>query len=296
MDVHIRDLRYFVAVAEELHFTRAAERLFVSQPALSKQIRLLERNLKTTLIVRDKRHVRLTAVGEALLPVARAQICAWDEAQQVMASVEAAANAVLTVGFSTSVGRGILPAVQLAFAERRPGFRLQLRQVSWTDPSGGLAECKTDVAFVWLPVPADGIAVRVLREEPRHVAMSANHRFAARDRVDFAELLDEQFLALPPEAGDLRGYWLAMDARQGTAPHIAGEIASAEEAFEAIENGIGIALLSAGNAAIYRRDNIATVPVEGISPSQFALAWRQDDHRPHVRDFIEACDRVAVNV
>lgn len=289
MDVHLRDLRYFVAVAEELHFTRAAERLFVSQPALSKQIRLLERNLRVSLFIRDKRGVRLTEVGKALLEIATTLLQDWDEGKQVLASVSAAADAVITVGFSTSVGRGIIPAVRAALAERRPNYRLQLRQIPWTDPTAGLVDRSTDVALVWLPVPAEGISTQTIATEPRHVALPAGHRLAGQEAVHFEDLLDEPFLALPPAAGRLRDYWIALDARDGAPPVIAAEVTSAEETFESVENGIGIALLSAGNAEIYQRDTVVTLPVLGVSPSELAVAWRSDDHRPFVRDFIDVC-------
>jgi len=151
MDVHVRDLRYFVAVAEELHFTRAAERLFVSQPALSKQIRVLEEQLRVELFVRDRRNVSLTPAGEALLPAARELIAVWDAAQQAVADAAAAAAALLRIGFSTSVGRGLLPRIQQHFARVRPNWRLQLRQVDWDDPTGGLRDGTSDLAIVWLP-------------------------------------------------------------------------------------------------------------------------------------------------
>ena len=207
MDVHVRDLRYFVAVAEELHFTRAAERLFVSQPALSKQIRALEEQLRVELFVRDRRNVSLTPAGEALLPAARELIAVWDAAQQAVADAAAAAAAVLRIGFSTSVGRGLLPRIQQHFARVRPNWRLQLRQVDWDDPTGGLRDGTSDLAIVWLPVPAaDRFSQLVLVEEPRHVALRAEHPLAGRREIEFAALLDEPFLALPEDAGSPRDY------------------------------------------------------------------------------------------
>jgi DNA-binding transcriptional LysR family regulator len=292
MDVHVRELRYFVAVAEELHFTRAAERLFVSQPALSKQIRALEEQLRVDLFVRDRRSVSLTQAGEALLPAARELIAVWDAAQQAVAEAAAAAAALLRIGFSTSVGRGLLPRIQQHFAQARPNWRLALRQVDWDDPTGGLSDGSSDLAIVWLPVPAaDRFAQLLLVEEPRHVALRAEHPLAGRREIEFAELLDEPFLALPEDAGSPRDYWLAVEHRDGRPARIGGIVTNAEETFEAVLAGLGVVLLSAGNAEIYRRPGVATVPVRGIPPSRLALLWREDDHREAVRDFIRAAER-----
>src|SRR4051794_23574729 len=135
MDVHLRDLRYFVAVAEELSFTRAAtDRLFISQPALSKQIRRLELELRTPLFVRDRRTVALTPAGSALLPHARRLIEEWEQARHAVADAVSAEDAVLTVGFQTSIGRGLIPAVTATMERLLPGGRLRFRQVPWGDP------------------------------------------------------------------------------------------------------------------------------------------------------------------
>jgi DNA-binding transcriptional LysR family regulator len=292
MDVHVRELRYFVAVAEQLHFTRAAERLFVSQPALSKQIRALEEQLRVDLFVRDRRSVSLTPAGEALLPAARELIAVWDAAQQAVAAAAASAATVLRIGFSTSIGRGLIPRIQQHFARVRPTWRLALRQVDWDDPTGGLADGSSDIAIVWLPVPgADRFSQLVLGEEPRHVVLRAGHPLAGHRDIEFAELLDEPFLALPDDAGTPRDYWLALEHRDGRPPRIGGIVTNAEETFEAVLAGLGVALLSAGNAEIYRRPGVATVPVRGISPSRLALMWRDADHREAVRDFIRAAER-----
>src|SRR5262245_22699908 len=132
MDAHGRDLRYFTAVAEELHFTRAAERLFISQPALSKQIRMLERALGVALLNRECRSVSLTPAGDALLPHARATVAAWDRGLQAVEESKRAAASTLVVGMSTSPGRGgLLPAIRSRFSEVAPRAQLELRQVGW---------------------------------------------------------------------------------------------------------------------------------------------------------------------
>jgi DNA-binding transcriptional LysR family regulator len=287
MDVHLRHLRYFVAVVEELSFTRAAERLYVSQPVLSKQLRQLERTLRVTLLRRDSRGVTLTPTGALLLPQARRLLEAWDEAARTAAEAEAHDRRVLRVGLQTSIGRGLYPAVSRRFAELQAGWRLSLRVRDWTDPSAGLLDQTTDVALVWLPVPA-GIQHRVLLVEPRWVALPSGHRLAEREQVDFGELLDEPFVALPAEAGPMRDFWLAAVERGGRPARVAVEVATADETFEAVASGQGVHLLAAGNAAIYARPGITCRPVGDLSPCSLAVAWRRGDQRDQVHGFVRA--------
>ncbi|NGO09158.1 LysR family transcriptional regulator [Streptomyces sp. HC44] len=295
MDVHGRDLRYFVAVAEELHFTRAAERLYVSQPALSKQVRALERQLGAPLFERDSQGVRLTPVGSALLPYARSVLAAWHEAQDVIERAKAEQAAVLLVGMSTSPARGgLLPAIRSRFTEAHPEATVRLRQIGWDDPTAGLADGSVDVAYVWLPVPdLDRYTYVVVAEEARLVALAETHPLAARRSVDFADLLDEPFLALPKSAGVLRDYWLALDERAGRPPRIGAEIASTEETYEALVDGRGVCLVAVGNAPLISLGGVVTRPVHGLSPSRLALAARTGDHRPLVLDYLRAARKVS---
>ncbi|UZJ33585.1 LysR family transcriptional regulator [Streptomyces endophytica] len=289
MDAHLRDLRYFVVTAEELNFTRAAERLFISQPGLSKQIRQLEDGLRVKLFVRDRRTVTLTASGAALLPRARELVQLWDEAQRAVSDAAAAEAAVLTLGISTSTGRGLLPAIRARLAERRPDWRLQVRQIDWADATAGLAGGETDLALLWLPFPGqEQFAVQVVATEPRWVALPAGHRLAGAAEIPFAALLDEPFLALPETAGALRDHWLAVDERDGRPVRIGGVVANADETFEAVSEGLGVVLLSAGNAEIYRRPGVVARPVTGLTPAQLALVRRPDDHRTVLRDVLDA--------
>ncbi|MEY9993976.1 DNA-binding transcriptional LysR family regulator [Streptomyces sp. V4I8] len=294
MDVHVRDLRYFVTVAEELHFTRAAERLYVSQPALSKQVRSLERQLGVELFRRDPQGVALTEAGTALLPHARRVLDAWSQGSAAVEAARATARGTLVVGMSTSPGRGgLLPAIRSRFTAAHPDTTLRLRQVSWEDPTAGLADGDADVAFVWLPLPDAGrYTWTVVAEEPRLVALLESHPLAGRTEIDFTELVDEPFLALPPGAGPLRDYWLALDERGGRAPRVGAEIASTEETYEALVAGLGICLVATGNAPLITLGGVVTRPVRGLSPSRYALAWRREDEgRALVRGYAEACRR-----
>ncbi len=287
MDVHLRDLRYFVTVAEELHFTRAAERLFVSQPALSRQIAKLERDLRVTLLERDRRHVRLTAAGATLFDHARVVLAEWDATRRHVSDVAAATNAVLRIGMQTGMGRGIVAELSTALRSRRPNWRVDLMQIDWDDPTCGLADHTTDLALAWLPMPAnERFRWIVLAIEPRHVAMPAGHPLVDETDIEFAQITDEPFVALPADAVEQRDYWLAEAQRDR--PATIGAVAhNADEAFEAIVAGLGVALVARGNAELYDRPDITSIPVTDVPLCELALVWRADDHRAVLRDITD---------
>ena len=289
MDAHLRDLRYFVAVAEELHFGRAAERLHLSQPALSKQIRSLETTLRAQLFRRDRRQVELTAAGTALHAVARDLLRDWDDGVAVVADAAALESRVLRVGTLTSIGRALYPSILDHFAKRQPGWQVELRSFGWGDVTGGLRDQATDAAFVWLPVDDPLIQSEVLAVERRFVALNAAHSLAGRSSVSFVEIADEPVAALPVSAGSARDCWLAVSARGGRPVRVAAEVNSADEVFEIVSSGAAITLLAEGNAAIYARPGIVCVPVTDLAPARLAIAWRRGDRRSAVRDFVRAC-------
>ncbi|MBS2531157.1 LysR family transcriptional regulator [Catenulispora sp. NF23] len=295
MDVHLRDLRYFVTVAEELSFTRAAELLYMSQPALSKQIRQLELTMRVTLLRRDSQGTALTAAGAVLLPVARRTLERWDDASPGVLAAGASERRVLRVGLQSSIGRGLYPALLERFSRLQPDWRVELKLCGWTEPCAGLLKRNVDVALVWMPVPA-GVRTRILLSEPRWVALPSGHHLADQVAVDFAALLDEPFIALPRSAGAAREFWLAGCERAGKPPHIALEAANPDESFEAIAAGLGVRLLPAGDAAVYARPGIAFSAVPDLTECQLAVAWRHDDQRPEVRNFTMACVQAAAAI
>lgn len=285
MDVHLRELRYFVAVAEESNVTRAAERLYVSQPAVSKQLRMLERQVGFPLFTRHADGVALTRRGELLLDAARAVLGQWESG---LAKVQAAGSAgTLVVGIQTAVGRDLQRRAMRGFREQAPGWTVSLRLMPWNDPTCGLVDGTCDVAFVWLPVPR-GLRTRTLVRERRWVALPAGHRLAGWEEVPFSELLDEPFVALPEEAGPLRDHWLAREAREGRSPVVGATALGPDETFEAVEAGLGVVLLSEGNTALYARPGVVCRPVTGIGPAELVLAWRQGDRRQVVSAFVSA--------
>jgi DNA-binding transcriptional LysR family regulator len=292
MDVHVRELRYFLAVARELSFTRAAEQLYVSQPALSKQIRALERQLRAELFERRPDGVKLTRAGVELLPHVERMLADWEHAKQSLSRVS---SCTLVVGMHTSPGRGLLPTVRATMVASCPGVEFELRHVAWSDRTAGLADQTTDAAFVWLPLPHPPYRWVTIAREPRLVALPNGHRLAGRDSVSIADLRDEPFLALPQSAGPLRDFWLAVEDRDGHPVRIGAEINDTEETYEAVASGVGVCLLAAGNAPIFARGAITMLPVHDLSPSELVLAWNERHCPPLLETFVTTCQRVAAN-
>jgi len=289
MEVHTRDLRYFLAIADEGNFSRAAERLFVSQPALSKQIRTLERHLRAQLFVRDRHGARLTAAGEEFARHARALVESWDEAQAAVAGVS---DCSLVVGMHTSPGRNLLPRVQALLRENCPNGTFQLKKMPWSDRTAGLADHAVDAAFVWLPLPRPPYRWITIAREPRLVVLAPEHHLADRAEVSLAELRDEPFLALPESAGELRDYWLGTDQRGGFPARVAGIINDVDETYEAVTSGTGICFIAAGNAPIFERGGIRMPVVTDLSPSELVLAWHDSQQPPFLKTFADACAAV----
>lgn len=287
----LRLLRCFVAVAEEGTLTRAAERLFVSQPALTKQIRQLETRLGVRLFTRSRTGMALTEPGRTLAERAPALLAGWDQALRETRSAARRAARSLRVGFLASAANEATPRIITEFTRRRPGWRVEMRQATWSDPSAGLADGEVDAALLRLPLTGqDALRTAVLFTEPRWVALPEGHPLAARDTIPFRDLWDEPFVAAPPETGRWRDHWLAADEREGHPVRIGAVTDQPDDWLSAIANGYGIALAPASAARFYARPGITYRPVTGVSPSRVAVAWAAaHDADPVVQDFVRCC-------
>ena len=293
MDTHTRLLRYFTAVAVEGNLTRAAERLFVSQPALTKQIKQLESQLGVPLFVRSRAGMSLTAAGQELADRLPGVLAGFDQAMREAKSAASRAARILRVGFLAGAANEATQQIIGAFARRRPDWRVDMRAASWLDPTAGLADSDVDVAFLRLPFPGqDNLRVKVLFAEPRWVALPASHPLAERDHIAFSELWDEPFVAAPAETGAWRDWWLATDEREGHPVRIGAvtQTGQPDDWMTAIANGYGVALAPESGARYYARPGITYRPVTGISASEVAIAWPPDaDTNPVIQDFVRCC-------
>jgi DNA-binding transcriptional LysR family regulator len=293
MDIDTRLLRYFMAVAEEGNLTRAAERLYVSQPALTKQIRQLERLLGVQLFVRSRAGMTLTETGRTLVGRTSTLMGAWDEAVQATTAAASRAARILRVGFLGSAANEATTDIIASFRRCRPEWRVEMRQAPWSDPTAGLADAGVDAALVRLPFPGqDQFRVEVLLTEPRWVALPSGHPLVERGVIPISELRDEPFVAAPAETGAWRDFWLATDELGGQPPRVGAVPATAQpdDWLSAIANGDGVALAPESATRFYTRPGVVYRPVSGVSPSQVAVAWSPAaDADPVVRDFVRSC-------
>ena len=291
MDVDTRLLRYFAAVAAEGNLTRAAEHLFVSQPALTKQIKQLESQLGVRLFTRSQAGMTLTAAGRALAGATPAVLGSWNQALRETRAAASRESRVLRVGFMSSAANEATQEIIATFARRRPGWRAEMRQGAASDPTAGLASGDADVALLRLPFPGqDMMRVEVLLTEPRWVVLPATHPLAAREQIPFRELWDEPFLAAPVETGWWRDYWLATAEREGHPVRIGFVTDQPDAWLTAIANGYGVALAPESAARYYARPGLSYRPVTGVSPSQVGVAWPPaNDTDPVVQDFVRCC-------
>ncbi|WP_338930823.1 LysR substrate-binding domain-containing protein [Streptomyces netropsis] len=275
--VELRTLRYFVAVAEELHFGRAATRLHMSQPPLSRAIKQLEAEAGALLFARSPAGVTLTPVGAVLLDEARALL---DHADRVRARVFAAAGvATLTVGIlgdSTDPG-----ATRLADAYRRshPDIDIRIRDTDLTDPTCGLRAGLVDIALTRAPFDETALTLRELRTDPVGVVLRADDPLAHRGRLRRADLGDRRWFQFPRGTDPFwQSYWNGGEPREGPVVRVVQECLQA-----VLWNGtVGLAPLGHDLPA-----ELAAVPLIDMAPSRVVAVWNKGDTNPLIRSFIE---------
>jgi DNA-binding transcriptional LysR family regulator len=286
-------LRYFVAVAEELHFGRAAERLFIAQPALSQQIRRLEEQLGVALFERDRRHVALTPAGVALLPEARAAVEQMDRALAVGRRFRSGVIGRLDIGYTPAAVGGLMSQIVRAFQDAHPDIELELHHSTFSDVSAGLRTGDVHAAFVRLPLSVPDLRYSTLVVEPRVVALPPEHPLATRGELAIAELLDEPWIAIATNDATWRDFWLATEHRGGRPARIGVEAATPDEAFEAVLAGRGVLLTRPTIAERFAGEGITTIPVPDADPSHGAIAWRATTESALLRAFIATSETVA---
>lgn len=291
--MELRHLRYFVALGEELNFTRAAERLHIAQPPLSQQIRQFEEELGVTLLQRNSRPIRLTAAGLLFLDRARALLASLDQTITDTRRIGRGQTGRLAIGFVGSAMFVGLPDAISACRERYPDVELVLNEMLAPEIADALRLRRIDVGFSRPALlPEAGFAQRVLMMESYVAALPQHHRCANEKEIKLAELSDDDFILYPsrPEP-TVTGLIQATCATAGFTPRIAQEVLHLQTAIGLVAVGAGVSLVPLAVARAQTGRGVVFVPV--TSPTVVAplsVVWREDDMSPSLRQFLALVD------
>jgi DNA-binding transcriptional LysR family regulator len=291
VNVELRHLRYFVAVAEELSFTAAARRVHTAQQVLSTQIRQLEDTIGVRLFERSPRGVALTRAGEAFLDGAHATLAALDRSIAMAANVAASVEGTLAVGLNVAASGDTASAILARFKSEYPQVTVKLSTYDLDHPAAGLLDHATDVAIVRPPILADGVEVLIVNAEDRVFVLPAAHPLAGRNTLSMSDVAGQPWVAAVAavdgcEPTAWRDDWL-MDPRPDGGPALVGATArTLDEWRESVASKEGISLCPASAERYYARPDLAFVPAADVPRATLAVAWRTGDLRSEVRQFV----------
>src|SRR3954447_8602653 len=274
-DLDLRKLRYFVAVADQLHFGRAADELHIAQPVLSRQIRALEQDLGASLFTRDRHGVALTNAGRQLLADAGPLLASSHAARRRVAAA-ARGSRRLTIGFRAGIP--VMPAAR-AFEAQHPDVVVDVQRIESDDQAPMLLDGRIDVGYVRLPIDEAGLRVAPLYTEPRVAVLPAGHRLAGKEEVTEADLAGEPLV------------WHADPSTQPTRrphPNAGYRVRGVDETLEHVAAGRGVSFLARSATVFYSHPDVVYVPMPDLAPDQVCLAMAASRNSPLVDDFLAA--------
>lgn len=272
-----RHLRYFVAVAEELHFTRAARKLNLTQSSLTRQIQQLESHLGVALFIRDKKHVELTSAGQIFHQEAGCVLPKLERAAKMAQSARARRDGTLSIGYSPTLDMSFVKEARTVIENAMPGTSVKLVSAAWAQQVGFLLDGSLQAAFVEQPISDPAIEATSLHREPMVTALHANHRLANVRSVRLSELAEEPLIwfarAQHPEFFD---HFVAVCREAQYQPRIVQEVTTPAESIDFVRDGAGVALLRASSSH-QRIKGVVFRKVAGVSfEFDTALAYRRD--------------------
>lgn len=294
--MELRHFRYFIAVAEELHFGRAAERLHVSQPPLSQQIRQFENELGVRLFERTTQRVRLTEAGRALLPEARSVLA---QSERAVRSARAAARGEvqrLELSFVVTLDHGLISRVMSEFRKKHSRVSIGLTQLASVEQIAALRDGRIDAGFVRLPLTHRGVEAELIARDPFVIALPATHRFARRRRIDLAALVNESFVMLEASQHPrFQATTLDVFRKAGFEPNVVQESERLQNLVVMVASGIGLALVPHSVTAfhtpgvVFRR----LAGEAGASMLETGIVYRKGPRSPVVEAFLDSARRYA---
>jgi DNA-binding transcriptional LysR family regulator len=292
--MELRHLRYFVTLAEELHFGRAARRLHLSQPPLSMQIKSLEAEIGTQLLARTRRHVELTTAGSVFLREAREILSRVEQATVAARRAGRGEIGELAVGFVTIADYNVLPRVLSEFRAHHPAVRLTLREATTDAQLRDLAAQRIDLGFVLAPIQDDGLATRPLLSEPLVAALPQGDALArGRAALPLSRLADLPFILFPRHmAPGLYDDVVGFCRRAGFIPRIEQEAVQMQTIISLVSAGLGVALIPASMRNLGRSGVVYRALREKSPRTELLVAWRKGDNAPALHRFVECIERV----
>ncbi len=276
-------------VAEELHFTHAAERLHIAQPPLSYHIQRLERDLGVQLFERTRHSVQLTDAGHVLLSEARRIFGQMEQTVRMVQRVGHGEVGLLTLGFVPSASNNILPMCLRVFHERFPAVQLSLKEMNPDQLVRGLHDQHIDVGFLYLPLNDSDLNTRPVQHEPLLVVLPMTHPLATRPEIALQALADDLFI-LPPRytwVPGLRSHIMDACRRAGFVPKVAQEAWLMQTIIGLVAANMGIALVPASVQNLHRTGVVYKLLQDSSIEVNMGVIWRRDEALPTVERFLQ---------
>ena len=285
LDIELRHLRYFATVAEELSFTRAAERLNIAQPALSQQIRQLETRLGTSLFVRSPR-VALTPAGIAFLPAARRALTQVQQAASIATKVGAGRRAVLHVGLTSAASLTRLPRAVRTFMIKHPEIEVRMREMHSRDQLDALRSGTLDVGVLREIPPDQSFVMREILREPLMIILPSRHPLTRQSVVKLARCAGEAFVLFPRQgAPTLHDQILTMCREAGFTPRVESEAHEWHTIAALVAAGFGVSIAPASVAALRVRGTVMHRLLPATQPTALYLSTAADSRSEYVAAF-----------
>jgi len=289
----LRQLRYFVAVAEELHFGHAAQRLRIAQPALSRQIQALEKDLLVQLLFRNRRRVQITPAGQVFLDRARQILARADEAVLAAQRAGGGVSGTLNLGFVGSATYDVLPGVLREFLHAAPHVDLTLSEMTVHAQIEALTEKRIDIGLLRLPARTEGLVFRTIAREPLYVALPSSHRLAQLPVVPLSALNKESFVLYPDHP---RPSWtefvIGLCEQAGFRPLVIQRTVEIQTTLSLVAAGIGVSIAPKCIGNLQRKD-VVFRKLGGVrARTELLVAYREHDSSPVVRTFLKVLWRI----
>ncbi|MDQ2646859.1 MAG: LysR substrate-binding domain-containing protein [Myxococcota bacterium] len=293
LPLELRTLRYFVAVAEQKHFGRAALEVGIAQPPLSRQIQRLEQNLGFSLFDRSRRKIELTAAGEVLLGHARSLLDAVETAIREAERTSLGERGRVAVGYPSSLAYTGLVGLLRAFRAEFPDVELTVRELSITEQLDAIKNGQLDVGFVRAPIADPSLSAECVRREPLVIALPIDHALARQSRLELARLAEEPFVFFPrPRAPWFFDLLIGLCQKAGYNPRILQEVPQAD-VLSLVAAGFGISIMPESVREM-RRADVVFRPFVGAPTTELLLVWRSEDTSPSRRAFVNLVRQVGV--